>query len=84
MIPNSTDKPFDHLLENWNETASMCRVREGKLGCEIMPVYYVGQWKRTDHVRKKAGIKREYLAVQKMFYGTQRAQRAEDIFVMHV
>ena len=43
MILNPTDKPFDNLLEIRNETASMCRVREGKLGCQIMPVYFLGQ-----------------------------------------
>ena len=32
-------------------------VREGKLGCEIKPVYYLGQCKRTDHAVKKADMR---------------------------
>ena len=34
----------------------MSRVREGKLGCKIRPVYYRGQCKHADHAGKRAGI----------------------------
>ena len=42
-----------HLREI--ETPDMCRVQEGKFGCEIKPVYYLGQCKRADRAGKLAG-----------------------------
>ena len=46
-----------------NETANMCRVREGKLGCKLRPVNYLRQCKRAEHAGKKVFIRWAYLAV---------------------
>ena len=44
-----------HLCENETPDRPMCRVQEGKFGCEIKPVYYLGQCKRADRAGKLAG-----------------------------